>query len=92
MKRRAAVIAYDISKNKIRRQVHRTLMEWRIDGQKSVAECALTTAEADELCLQLLDLIDPITDRLALVWLDTGQTIERWGKATTRRPRGVLLH
>ncbi len=92
MRKRPAIIAYDISKNKTRRQVHRTLQAWRIEGQKSVAECLLSTPEAEELCLQLVELMNLHTDRLALVWLDTGRTVTRWGKGLRQKPKGVSLH
>ena len=80
MQRHPAVIAYDISANRTRRQVRRILLEWRLDGQKSVHECLLSRAEAQELFIQIGEAIDQETDRLLLAWL------------TTRRPvlaRGV---
>ena len=45
------------------------LLEWRLDGQKSVHECVLSPAEAQELFMQLGDAIDPETDRLLLAWV-----------------------
>ena len=44
-------------------------MEWRLDGQKSVYECVLSAAEAQELFIQLGQAIDPATDRLLLAWV-----------------------
>jgi CRISPR-associated protein Cas2 len=73
MKRRAAVIAYDISSNKRRRHVHRRLQAWRLDSQYSVFECQLSSFEAKELFMQLTEIIDPETDKLLLVWLDAGR-------------------
>jgi len=35
-----------------------------------VFECALNKQEAEELFLQLTDIIDPETDKLMLMWLD----------------------
>ncbi|MCB1717183.1 MAG: CRISPR-associated endonuclease Cas2 [Candidatus Competibacteraceae bacterium] len=75
MPRRPAVIAYDISRNRIRRRVHRILLEWRLDGQKSVHECLLSTEEAKELFIQLSQAIDRDTDRLMLVWITPGRPI-----------------
>lgn len=69
MKRKPAIIAYDISKNKKRRQVARLLKYWRLDGQKSVVECYITTAEAEELMLQLSDIADEETDSVLIAWL-----------------------
>lgn len=70
MPRKAAVIAYDIVSDKRRRRVARCLQTWRLDGQYSVFECRLTEREAEELFLELLDLIDPETDALLLAWVD----------------------
>lgn len=69
MKRRPAVIAYDIECHCTRRQVLRVLREWRLDGQKSVHECRLTAPEAEELFVQLAEAIDRDRDRLLLAWL-----------------------
>ena len=69
MKRRPAIIAYDISNPLRRRRVHKRLQQWRIDGQKSVHECLLATREAEELYVQLMELLDEETDRLMLAWL-----------------------
>ncbi len=69
MARRPVVIAYDISSNRRRRRVRRLLHRWRLDGQKSVHECLLSLREAEELYLQIMELIDPKTDRLLLAWL-----------------------
>ena len=70
MPRKPAVIAYDIASDKRRRRVARCLKTWRLDGQYSVFECRLTEREAEELFLQLIDLIDPDTDALLLAWMD----------------------
>lgn len=75
MLRRPAIIAYDISSNRTRRLVHRILLEWRLDGQKSVHECLLSAAEARELFIQLGDAIDTETDRLLLAWVTTRRPV-----------------
>jgi len=69
MSRNPAIIAYDISADKTRRQVYKILLEWRLDGQKSVHECVLSAAEAQELFIQLGQTINPATDRLLLAWV-----------------------
>lgn len=79
MRRRPAIIAYDISNPLRRRRVHRKLLQWRIDGQKSVHECLLAPREADELYLQLGELIDPERDRLLLAWLTPNAPVEARG-------------
>lgn len=58
MKRRPAVIAYDIECHRTRREVHRVLREWR-----------LTAPEAEELFIQFAGAIDRDRDRLLLAWL-----------------------
>ena len=76
MKRRPAIIAYDITKNKRRRKLFRILKRWKLDAQYSVFECKLTEAEARELFLQLAELIDEKEDDLLLAWLDnSGEAI-----------------
>ncbi|MBE2294543.1 MAG: CRISPR-associated endonuclease Cas2 [Phycisphaerales bacterium] len=69
MSRNPIIIAYDISANATRRQIYKILLEWRLDGQKSVHECVLSITEAQELFIQLGQAIDPATDRLLLAWV-----------------------
>lgn len=70
MKRKATIIAYDISCNKRRRKVFRCLQAWSLDGQYSLFECQLSQREAEELFIQLSCLIDEEEDTLMLAWLD----------------------
>ncbi len=70
MQKKPALIAYDISSNKRRRQVFRCLRSWSLDAQYSVFECDLTWREAEELFIQLSELIDEDDDTLLLAWLD----------------------
>ncbi len=64
------MIAYDISDNKNRAKIYRILKEWRLDGQKSVHECKLTGQQAEELFLQLSEIIDTKTDNLLMIWIE----------------------
>lgn len=73
MKRKAAIIAYDISSNKHRRKVFRCLQIWGLDSQYSLFECYLSQKEADELLLQMTDLIDSETDSLLIAWVDNSR-------------------
>lgn len=73
MARKPAVVAYDIRCDRRRRRVARCLQSWRLDGQYSVFECCLTRAEAQELFLQLVDLIDESEDALLLAWMDVSR-------------------
>lgn len=70
MKRKPVVIAYDITSDKRRRKLFRCLKSWKLDAQYSVFECMLTHSEAEELFLQLTDLMDLEEDVLMLTWLD----------------------
>ena len=69
------VVAYDISKNKTRARVRKILKEWNLGNQKSVYECRLTQAQAEELFLQLSHEIDPKTDNILMAWLDPRRKI-----------------
>ena len=64
------VIAYDVTDRRTRARVLRILKIWRLDGQKSVHECRLTSNQAEELFLQLSDWIDPESDLLLFAWLE----------------------
>ena len=70
MKGKACVIAYDISCDKRRRKVFKCLKVWQLDRQYSLFECKLTQSQAEELFLQLTELIKEEEDTLMLVWLD----------------------
>ncbi|MCP4118559.1 MAG: CRISPR-associated endonuclease Cas2 [Desulfobacteraceae bacterium] len=67
---RPMVVAYDISKNKRRARVRKILKEWNLDNQKSVYECRLTKAQAEELFIQLGNEIDLQTDNLIMAWVE----------------------
>lgn len=83
-RRRAAIVAYDISDDRLRRKALRLVRGWRSDGQLWVHECLLTPNEANELFLQLGELIDVNTDRIMLAWLDTYRPV-RTGGAVKRQ-------
>ena len=84
------VICYDIASDRRRRQVRKVLAQWRLDGQKSVVETRLSRGEARELFLQLAELIDPDTDRLALAWLCTPvQVVTRGSGRNTFRQHWI---
>ncbi len=72
---RPLLFAYDISKDKTRRRVFKILKQWRIGGQKSVHECRLKKAQAEELYLQLNEKLDQATDSLMLAWLETHRKV-----------------
>ena len=70
MRRKASLIAYDIRCDRRRRQLLRCLRAWSLDAQYSVFECELSQREAEELFIQLGEMIDPEEDALLLAWLD----------------------
>ena len=82
MRRSAAIIAYDISSNKRRRRVFRCLQDWSLDSQYSLFECLLSQKEAEELFIQLTDLIDEKTDTLLLAWVDNAREAKALTKST----------
>ncbi len=77
---KSIVVAYDISKNKVRARVRRILKEWNLGNQKSVYECRLTQAQAEELFLQLSHEIDKKTDNLLMAWLEPKRKILTLGQ------------
>ncbi len=91
-RRRPAVVAYDITDDKLRRRALRLIRGWRTDGQLSVHECLLTRREADELFLQLGELIDRETDRLMLAWLDGSRPVRIAGAVAPERIFPLTRH
>lgn len=92
MPRHPVIIAYDIRADRTRRQVYKILLEWRLDGQKSVHECVLSTAEAKELFIQLGQAIDPATDRLLLAWVAPRRPLFARGVGRVDAPFTQLLN
>jgi CRISPR-associated protein Cas2 len=70
--------------------VFRVLKDWRIEGQKSVAECFLSLREAEELFVQLSELVDLETDRIAIAWLQQPIRVRTLGAATVTFPAGLV--
>ena len=68
-KSKPIVIIYDIAKNKTRARVRNILKEWNLSNQKSVYECRLNQAQAEELFLQLSREINTKTDNLLMAWV-----------------------
>ncbi len=89
--RRPAVVAYDVSDDKTRRRVHKVLLEWRLEGQKSVHECLLSAPEARELFIQLGELVDADTDCLLLAWVSPGRPAFARGVGTVDQLTHMLV-
>ena len=84
MRRKPVIIAYDIRSNRRRRRVFRVLKQWRLDAQYSVFECRMSKAEAEELFLQLTDILNHKTDFLLLAWVDRSR--KAMGLTRSARP------
>jgi CRISPR-associated protein Cas2 len=67
MSRSLYIIAYDIGCNKARRKVAQALQNWRMDGQRSLAECWLSPAEFACLWAQLMTHIDEEHDHILVL-------------------------
>lgn len=79
--RRLYLFCYDIASTRRRRAVQKLLMSYRVEGQKSVFECAVTDAELRTLIDELETLIDPGADRIHVLRLDPRQQRVGWGRA-----------
>ena len=73
MKKRPLIIAYDVCSNRRRSRLLRRLRQWGLDAQYSLFECRLSRGEAEELFMQLSEMIDQQTDALLFAWLDHRQ-------------------
>lgn len=65
------LVGYDISENARRRLALRGVKGHALGGQKSFYECWLSLAELQGLMAQLAACIDPQTDRVVFVQLDS---------------------
>ena len=86
MSRLPTLVAYDITDDSARAKAFRTVLEWRLDGQKSVHECRLNRAEAEEIFVRLSELIDPVGDRIMLARIE-----DRLVRTVGRKPASRSL-
>ena len=91
MRKQSVIVAYDISSNKTRTKVRKLLREWSFDNQKSVYECRLSEKDAEELFLQLSELLNHTTDRLLMAWLNNRRKIIVSGKGCHRLDKKALI-
>ncbi len=73
MSRSKFLVAYDVSCSFRLRRVATAVRAYRAEGQRSVAECWMTSAECESLMRALLQEIDESEDRLHMVRLDPRQ-------------------
>ncbi|HPX60855.1 MAG TPA: CRISPR-associated endonuclease Cas2 [Deltaproteobacteria bacterium] len=86
--KRYVVIAYDIEKDRKRREVVKLLHPWGIRVNKSVFECYLTDNELSKLCDKLKKKVQKGADSI-LVYRLCGsclEKVERFGTAGPERP------
>ena len=79
--RKLYLAAYDITQQKRLRAFLRLLREFSGNGQKSVFECWLSTAEKNELTERAYDLMELDEDRFILFLLHTQLPVITLGKA-----------
>jgi CRISPR-associated protein Cas2 len=83
MKRHIYLVSYDISCPHRLARVLKAAQAYRVEGQKSMYECWLSSSELIAFRQQLSSLIDPLEDRVHIMVLDTRMTPQLWGKAHT---------
>ena len=76
MKRRRCLVAYDIADPKRLRLVHRKVLGYGDAMQYSVFVCDLTSAERAKLLNELVDIIDPSVDRIAIIDLGDPRVVK----------------
>ena len=81
MARSTYLVGYDVSCPRRLRQTLHAVKQWRMAGQKSVAECFLSTAERDSLGQEIGAIIDQGADRLHMIRLDPRMRPELFGVA-----------
>lgn len=81
MSRHLFLIAYDISKAQRRRRALKVVKGHAVGGQKSLYECWMTPGELQQAMGALRTLIDPDTDRVAVVRLDPRAAVHTLGVA-----------
>jgi CRISPR-associated protein Cas2 len=67
MERRRSLVAYDIADPKRLRLVHKKVLGYGDAMQYSVFVCDLTSAERADLLNDLIEIIDPSVDRIAII-------------------------
>ncbi len=90
--KRPLLIAYDISHPKRLYRALKILKAWRMDGQKSVHECMLTTDQAHQLKHQLIEHMNPDEDKLLMVWLDKTRPIKVCGTGKSLKLFKKVFH
>lgn len=77
------LVAYDVADHKRLARVHRYLLGWKVEGQKSFFECWMTPAEQNLVMRELSGLIDAAEDRVHVFQLDPRMRPRCYGLAHT---------
>jgi CRISPR-associated protein Cas2 len=77
--------AYDIRNARCLRAALHILLDYALGRQKSVFECPLSKQDREELLSRVVDVIDPVEDRFALVRLDRHCATYTLGRAVQLR-------
>lgn len=91
MARTLYLVCYDISDPRSLCRVHKKVQAFAIGGQKSFYECWLTASELQTLRTDLLDLMDPQTDRVHLFQLDPRLKPHFFGSAKRQSCQPFLI-
>lgn len=83
MHRTLHLAAYDVRNPKRLTRTCKYFKSWRVAGQKSVPELWLTGGELLRMRSELLDIIDPTTDRVHIISLDARMHVHCLGLAAT---------
>ena len=70
MSRNHYLIAYDISNASVQHKILKRIKAFSIGGQKSFYECWMTKIELEQFTREVLLLIDPASDKVAIFQLD----------------------
>ena len=76
------LVCYDVCDTRRRNRAHKLLLGYKIGGQKSLFECWFTSVELRNVLAELIDLIDPVEDKVHIFQLDPRMQIEGLGVAT----------
>jgi CRISPR-associated protein Cas2 len=85
------LVCYDVADRRRLYRVHRFLLGYKTDGQKSLFECWLTRGELAEVRRGLVERMDEAEDRAHIFQLDPRQRIRHLGCAEPARREFMIL-
>lgn len=91
MVRHLHLVAWDVCCDARLARVGKTVKAWRASGQRSVAECLVSSAERDALAATLGAIIDPASDRLHLFKLDPRLPARLFGLARSQGDKPFIM-